>query len=178
MTPPMLRLMRHDLWATEQLLAHCRPLTDEQLELTAPGTYGTIRATLAHIVTADEGYLVRLLGKLLHDPPLRLADARSLDDIAAHVAHAKEAVERLFAGAEIDADRVITDTPARRPDQPRVEMQAWVPASQFVHHGSDHRAQINTILSAHGLEPVDVQVWPYASELGAVRSVEEPKTKA
>ncbi len=176
MTPPLLRLMRHDVWATERLIAHCRALTDEQIDLSAPGTYGTIRATLAHIVTADEGYLVRLLGALLHDPPLRLQDARTLDEIGMHLAHAKEAVERLFSGPEFVPDRVIADTPARRQGQPRVEMQAWVPASQFVHHGSDHRAQINTVLSTHGLEALDVQVWPYADDLGAVRRVEEPKT--
>jgi uncharacterized damage-inducible protein DinB len=48
-------------------------------------------------------------------------------------------------------------------------MNAWAPLTQFVHHGSDHRAQINTTLSAHGIEPPDLQVWPYAMELGASR---------
>ena len=43
MTPPMLRQLRHDVWATEQLLERCRALTKEQLELTVPGTYGGIR---------------------------------------------------------------------------------------------------------------------------------------
>ena len=56
----MLRALRHDLWATEKLLAHLRTLTKEQLELTAPGTYGSIRQTLAHLVRGDERYLMRL----------------------------------------------------------------------------------------------------------------------
>jgi len=33
-TPPMLRQMRHDVWATGMLLDHCRSLTQEQLQLT------------------------------------------------------------------------------------------------------------------------------------------------
>jgi len=35
------------------------------------------------------------------------------------------------------------------------------------YHGIDHRSQIDTILSTHGLETLDLQMWPYAMELGA-----------
>src|SRR5947207_4484896 len=56
-TPPMLRQMRHDVWATGKLLERCRSLTKEQLEFTAPGMYGSIQKTFAHIVRANEGYL-------------------------------------------------------------------------------------------------------------------------
>jgi hypothetical protein len=83
------------------------------------------------------------------------------------------AVERLFASGSPDPDRVIADTPLRRPGMPRFEMAAWPPASQFVYHGIDHRSQIATILSANGLEPPDLQVWPYAMELGASREAKE-----
>lgn len=169
----MLRQLRHDVWATERLIAHCRALTAEQLELTSPGTYGSIRGTLAHIISADEGYLVRLHGEKLHEPPFWQAqlDTATLDDLATHLGHVKDAVERLFAAGEPDGDRLIADTPTRPPDRPQVEMNAWVPLTQFVHHGSDHRAQINAILTANGLEPLDVQVWPWAMELGATQQV-------
>ncbi len=167
----MLRQMRHDVWATERLLAHLRALTDAQLELTVPGTYGTIRSTLTHIVSSDEGYLVRLLGAVFHDPPFRANDRVTLDDVARHLTHVKDAVERLFAGPALDPDRVIPDTPLRPAGAPRFEMAAWAPASQFVHHGTDHRTHINTILGANGLETLDLQIWPYAMELGASREV-------
>jgi len=169
----MLRQLRHDVWATETLIAGCRKLTPAQLELTVPGTYGTILRTLAHIVTADEGYLTRLLGTLLHDPPFRLDHDVTLDETASHVAHVRDGVERLFAKDELDADRLLLDTPLRRRDDPRFEMNAWVPLTQFVHHGSDHRAQIGTILGANGLAAPDLQVWSYAVELGATREAKE-----
>jgi uncharacterized damage-inducible protein DinB len=171
MTPPMLRQLRHDVWATERLIAHCLALTTAQLELTLPGTYGTIRRTLKHIVSSDEGYLIRLLGVLLHEQRFRHEPDVALDVIASHVPHVADAVERLFASGDLDGDRLIRDTPARRPEEPRFEMNAWAPLTQFVHHGNDHRAQICTILSAHGIEPPDLQVWPYAMELGASREV-------
>ena len=174
MTDFLLRQMRHGIWANERLLERCRALTDEQLDLTVPGTYGTIRKTLAHIVSAEEGYLVRLLGSLLHEPPLREPDL-TLEGIAAHIAHVTTAVERLFAKGSPDPDRVIADTPLRRAGAPRFEMAAWAPAAQFVYHGIDHRSQIDTILSTHGLETLDLQIWPYAMELGASREVKETR---
>lgn len=170
MTAVMLRQLRHDVWATEQLIAKCRTLRGEQLDLVVPGTYGAVRATLAHIVSADEGYLVRVLGTVLHDPPFRPAnDDATIDEIAAHLGHVRDGIERVFAKGEVDGDRLITDTPLRRPDQKRFEMYAWVPLTQFVHHGNDHRAQIATTLSANGIEPPDLQVWPLAMEMGASR---------
>lgn len=174
MTPPMLRQMRHDVWATEQLIALCRSLAPAQLELSVPGTYGSARRTLAHVVGADERYLARLLG-VWDEEPLRETPETTLDDIATHLAHVKEGVERLFARGEFDPDALLRDSPLRRfaPNSPRVEMSAWVPLTQFVHHGNDHRSQIATTLSAHGIEPPDLQVWPLATELGASRPAKD-----
>ena len=169
----MLRQLRHDVWATDKLVAHCHDLTPEQLQLSVPGTYGTVLRTLQHIVSSDEGYLIRLLGVLLHEPPFRQEPNVRLDVIASHLPHVADAVERLFAPGDLDGDRLIRDTPARRPEQPRFEMNAWAPLTQFVHHGNDHRAQICTTLSAHGIEPPDLQVWPYAIELGASRDAKD-----
>src|SRR2546430_11529778 len=106
--------MRHGSWANGRLLERCRALTAEQLELTVPGTYGTIRKTLAHVVASEEGYLVRLLGSLLHDPPVREQDLATLDGIAVHISHVVSAVERLFAKGSLHTDRVIAETPLRR----------------------------------------------------------------
>ncbi len=170
--PFLHRQMQHDIWATTKLIERCRKLTPEQLELTTPGTYGTIRATLTHIVSSDEGYLVRLLGKVLHETPFRANDPATVDDVATHLTHVKAAVERLFSGPPIDPDRVITDTPLRPEGAPRFEMAAWAPATQLIYHGVDHRSQIDTILSVHGLETIDLQVWPYAVELGASRKAD------
>jgi len=167
MTPVLLRQLRHDVWATEQLLAYCRSLTRDQLELSVPGTYGSIRATLAHIVAADEWYLL-YVGTVVHDPILTQPAAQhaTLDELATHLAHVKDSIERVFARGEAVLDRVVPD-----PGDASVEDEAWVPLAQFVHHGNDHRAQIGTILGAHGLETPNLQTWAYALEIGAERAV-------
>jgi uncharacterized damage-inducible protein DinB len=150
----MLRQMRHDVWATQALLDRCRALTEEQLLLTAPGTYGTIRKTLAHIVRANEGYLNTY--QLIPQPFLEATDATPLDEIASRLARVREAVERLFVSREVEFDRRIHD------ERRKADLELWVPLTQFSHHGTDHRSQICTILSLHGLDVPDLDVWAYA----------------
>src|SRR5438105_8063699 len=104
-TPPMLRQLRHDVWATGKLLERCRSLTTEELQLTAPGTYGSIQKTLAHIVRANEGYL-NTYG-LIPQPFIELT--ASLDEIASRLARVRGAVEQLFKSKELDFDRRIHD---------------------------------------------------------------------
>ncbi|HZP97561.1 MAG TPA: DinB family protein [Candidatus Limnocylindria bacterium] len=162
-TPPMLRQLRHDIWATEKLIAFMRAQPEATLDLTTPGTYGTIRRTLAHIVAADERYLLRL-GVARPDPAFSEERDTSLDEIARHLASVKDAVEALFAGKEFEPDRWVADT--RRPTR---EMESWTMVTQFAHHGSDHRAHVGTILGRHGLETPQVDVWAYGSEIGAIR---------
>ncbi len=156
-TPPMLRQMRHDVWATQMLLERCRSLTKEQLQLTALGTYGTIQETFAHIVRANEGYL-NTYG-LIPQPFIELT--APIDEIASRLARVRDAVEQLFKSKEYDFDRRIRD------ERRKAELQLWVPLAQFSHHGSDHRSQICTILTLNGLDVPDLDVWAYAVAEGS-----------
>ena len=45
--------MAHHIWATERLIDACQALTPEQLRTAAPGTYGSIYETFAHMVRSD-----------------------------------------------------------------------------------------------------------------------------
>src|ERR1700694_2272699 len=97
-TPPMLRQMRHDVWATQMLLEKCRTLTNEQLQFTAPGTYGPIQKTVAPIVRANEGYL-NTYGVI--PQPFIEIDA-PLEEIASRLGRVRMAVEQLFKSKELD----------------------------------------------------------------------------
>ena len=159
-TPPMLRQMRHDVWATEMLLERCRSLTNEQLQLATPGTYGTIQKTFAHIVRADEGYL-NTYG-LIPQPFLDVTDETPLDETASRLARVRDAVEQLFRSTEYAFDRRIHD------ERRKLDLDLWVPLAQFSHHGSDHRSQICTILTLQDLDAPNLDVWAYATAKGAI----------
>lgn len=165
----MLRQMRHDVWATARLIEHCRSLSDEQLDgLTAAGTYGSIRRTIEHIVGADIRYL-RRLDVVVVDPPFREDHDVPLDEIASLCAKIAEAIERLFPAVERDPDAIVADALSQRPaGAPPRTVEAWTMLAQFVHHGSDHRAHIGTILGANGLPTPQLDVWRYGSEIGAI----------
>src|SRR5947209_20549411 len=83
-----------------KLLERCPSLTTDQLQLTAPGTYGSIQKTFVHIVRANVGYL-NTYG-LIPQPFIELT--ASVDEIASRLARVLDAVEQLFKSKEIDFD--------------------------------------------------------------------------
>ena len=75
--PTLIEFIRYNNWANAQILAVCLKLTPEQLAASAPGTYGTIHATLAHIITAETSYIRRLTG-VRPEPPFKWEDRPAL----------------------------------------------------------------------------------------------------
>src|SRR6266567_2102399 len=64
MPPPLLAdAFGHHVWATIRVLDACAALDDAQLATTVPGTYGSVMATLRHLVGGDVFYLDVLRGE-------------------------------------------------------------------------------------------------------------------
>src|SRR5258708_34368069 len=61
---------KYNLWANLRLLDTCEQLTDAQLDAVFPGTSGSIRVTLKHMLGAEEGYAARSAGGFPTTPPL------------------------------------------------------------------------------------------------------------
>ena len=155
----LLLLLQHKTWATLRLLEHCQSLVDEQLNLTIPGTYGTILDTLRHVVSADEDYYTVLTGE--QPAAWFLAetwDTVSLDDFAVSTRRLGPAWEAVAEDADIQR------RPAVFPDG--IGWPGAVLVAQALHHADDHRTQICSILGAHGLEVPRLDVWAYARSVG------------
>ena len=155
----LLLLLRHKTWATLRLIEHCQTLRDEQLNLTIPGTYGTILDTLRHSVAADEDYYTVLTGEQPVEWFLAETwDNVSLDDFAV-------STRRRGPGWEAVAEDVdIQRRPAVFPDG--IGWPGAVLIAQSLHHSDDHRTQICSILGAHGLEVPRLDVWAHARSAG------------
>jgi uncharacterized damage-inducible protein DinB len=150
------RCFAHHLWATERLLERCRQLSPEQLELTAPGTYGSILATLDHLVSADRSYLSGLTGGEAR-PPL---EAAGPEELMEHLARQQEGwLAYLDSGPDFEA------MVQRR----RGKWPAWVLVLQAIHHGNDHRTHVGTVLLNNKLEAPEIDVWSYAWAEGALK---------
>ncbi|HET7141314.1 MAG TPA: DinB family protein [Candidatus Limnocylindria bacterium] len=159
--------MAHHLWATARVLDVCEPLSEEQLATPQPGTYGPIVGTLRHLVETDRWYLGFFPGTgdslptIPEDNEMTLAEMRA---VMRDNADAWTAI--LSAHPESDADL---------PEiEPEWEFHAPVGfrLAQVVHHGTDHRSQICTALTALGIEPPQIDVWAYGEATGRTRAVE------
>ncbi len=135
-------------------------MPDEQLQLTAPGTYGTIAATFQHLVHAERRYLWRLGGG-----EGRFSQRHKFPGIASL---------RVLAAA--NGDQLIET--ARRIKRTDAVVSKWrfgtyrvdrgVILIQALHHGNDHRTHVCTILGAHGIDSGEMDVWAYGEAIGAM----------
>ena len=67
-TSVLTTLFAHNTWANLKLLDFCERLSDQQLDASAIGGFGSIRDTLQHIVGAEVSYVERVNGKLPERP--------------------------------------------------------------------------------------------------------------
>lgn len=150
---------RQNEWANVVLIDACRPLTDEQLDTGAGGTYGTIRDTLLHIVGAETGYAFRP-GDVDIDLIDRAGGWPGFDRLAEVVRATAAAAIR--QASETSGDRVTVD-----PDRPS-DVDPAVILIQMVNHSTEHRSQVNTILTGLGVEAPDLSGWAWGLAAGRV----------
>jgi len=151
---PLLEFMHYNNWANQQALAACQQLSEDQLAAAAPGAYGTIRDTLAHIIRAESRYAFRLSGTFL-EPPFKWEDHPSLADMAAY--HAQVSGALLEIAGRLSPAHLVTAEWDGKP----VRFQAMALFIQIINHGIEHRTNITTILSGLGLPAPDVAGWEY-----------------
>ena len=158
MTAPadVLRAMfEHHLWATEMLIAHLDELPAERLDASVPGTYGSMIATLTHLVDADARYLRRLRDP--SPPPAEDRQGVPLDALRAEVAEHRRVWDEALAELE-RGELAASIRGTWYPDTDRAEVLLLL---QAVHHGNDHRTQICSTLGALGLEVPDLDGWAF-----------------
>jgi uncharacterized damage-inducible protein DinB len=161
MNPGWRDLVGHHVWASRELIGFCAGLDEDMLGATVPGTYGSVIATLGHMVDAELWYLARLTDAWSAQPwpDGVLVGADVLTERAAELAGV---LERFVAG-DWDDERAVEET------NERGEVwadRAGVILTQLFHHANEHRAQVCTILGALGHEPPDVSAWGYAGATG------------
>jgi uncharacterized damage-inducible protein DinB len=152
----------YDNWATETLAEFCLALPKEQLELTTPGTMGTVKATLIHLVAAKERYAATLSGAPHPDDAVRETTTTDLGHVLARAKRLSASFDAFASGA-IDLDSMVERTAA---DGTRQRMPMWVLLAQFLHHGNEHRAQLGSIFGANGVELPHYSAFNWAQTLG------------
>jgi uncharacterized damage-inducible protein DinB len=156
--------LAHHVWATLRLFDACAALSDGQVRANEPGIYGSILATLGHLVGADAWYLNCVTGGQFPEFDDEAPGADDLAILRAQFASHADAW-RGAAAAHRDPDEVI-GSPMRNGG--RMDATTGIRFAQVVHHGTDHRSQICTALTHLGVEPPSFDVWDYGQTLGVV----------
>jgi uncharacterized damage-inducible protein DinB len=87
------------------------------------------------------------------------------------VAEADGPVWQELLSADLDPDDVVV---RHRDDGWESHAPLGIRLAQVIHHGTDHRSQICTILTSLGVEPPEIDVWAFASTGGRLREVPAP----
>jgi len=147
-------------WATKVLIAACEERSVDELMRPAAG-FGSILATLNHLVMADAGYVASLGGGRA---VWAVADNET-NDLQELATRAKENGARWegFLREPIDGERLAFL------DDGTYETHTAVVVMQALHHVSVHGEQVCACLAAKGVEPPDLQPWAYADETGRSR---------
>jgi uncharacterized damage-inducible protein DinB len=161
----LLEAFRHNGWATKQLLATCRGLSEEQLTPSATGTYGGILATFNHLIQAEGGYGRRLAGTGGYDWVDDEDENADLDQLEIRADELEALWQQLLQLEPFDAERVVFL------DEGTYEARAGVILAQALHHGSVHREQICAILTSLGMQPPDLQAWEWGEATGRAREL-------
>jgi len=162
MTTPVLRHgFEHHVWATLRLIDACADLSSQQLVSPVAGIYGGVLDTVRHIVGADAAYLFRITeGRVpwIDEESMQLPELRA-------VMEGNLPEWRSVIDAEPDPD---ADVVARRDDGTTRHAPMGVRLAQVLHHGTDHRSQVCTALTALGIEPPEIDVWAFGEHAGTV----------
>jgi len=170
MSDGLLDPLRHNAWATRQLLTFCHDLSPIQLGATTEGTYGSILATLQHVIGAEGRYRSRLTGAR-PDWPTEPEETDDLEELERMADQMARFWEELAIGG-FDPDRVASWVSPM--SGAFTEVRAGVLVAQALNHGNEHRAQIYTTLTTIGVEPPALDAWSYARATGGFRETTAP----
>jgi uncharacterized damage-inducible protein DinB len=155
----------HHVWATIRVLDACAALDDAQLATNLPGTYGSIIATLRHIVDGDVFYLNVLRGG---EPEPFDVQGSDIPTMRAVIEAHDPVWQALITG---DLDPRI-DVVEYEDSGYETHAPLGIRLAQALYHGTDHRSQVCTALTTLGIEPPNVEVWTYATRDGRMSTIE------
>jgi uncharacterized damage-inducible protein DinB len=155
----LVKIFEHNNWANLCIIEACAALSDEQLDTEPQSvTKGTIRRTLVHLVSSQHSYL----------RSLTLPLEQRQESVTIEYADLRESVRK--SGEALLAFARGEQQPFQSPLQTRdgYMVDAWVLMVQIINHATEHREQINSMLSALGITPPDMDGWSYGEAAKAL----------
>ena len=157
------KLFEHNNWANLRIIQACSALTDQQLDAEPrSATKGTIRFTLWHLVSSQQSYLSTLTGM---EPHFNWQTPPAFAELRESVSFSGERLLDLARGETGERSELLN---ARLQTNDGYFVEPWVVMVQIINHATEHREQINSMLSSLGVTPPDLDGWTYGEVANAL----------
>src|SRR5688572_14849195 len=128
MNTPLAEMLRYNLWATRSLIETCRTLSDADLDARMPGVSGSVRELLAHLIGAQQTFVLRTKGRQHEGELSRASEWPGFDTLLSLATSSGEELITIAEGLETD----------REVDLPFLGKVYRFPASFFLVHAIAH----------------------------------------
>ena len=155
------RLFRHMAWANANLLTALQGLPKDSYQLSLPHDDWTVGAITEHLVRAAGGYAGALDGVPADDESNVPSAAGDFTEMIARCARFDERLRVASTFAEGKVTRIR--------DGVQISRARSTVLAQSIHHATEHRAQIASILSLHQVPGVDLDeldLWVFGDAEG------------
>ena len=160
-------LYDYSYWANGKLFGAIAQLTPEQFTRPVAGSYGSIRNTMVHVLSAEAGWLDRCGGPK-RGPRLNPADFPTVESVIQAwnrvEAHAREFLARLKDEDLARMAEYATDQSAK------ISMPVGELMQHAANHAVHHRGQVALLLRLLGHAPGNFDILFYFAEKRGVRA--------
>jgi uncharacterized damage-inducible protein DinB len=145
----------YDRWANARMLGVAEGLTQEAFLKDLGSSFGSIRNTLSHIISAEWAWLERWNGT----SPKHMLDPAGFPDVAAlrarwaQVEQDQQAFLRALTQERLEADVDYFNLQGEAATLP-----LWQLMLHMINHSSYHRGQVTTMLRQVGAKPVSTDL--------------------
>ena len=161
------RLYDYGYWANKKLLAVVSQLTPEQFTRTVAGSYGSVRNTMVHTLSAEWGWLDRCGG---HErgPALKGDDYPTVESLLETWVRVEGWVRAFLA--ELNDEELDRKVEYKNPRGETRSMPLGELMQHGANHGVHHRGQIALLLRMLGQVPGNVDLLFYDADRHLVRA--------
>jgi uncharacterized damage-inducible protein DinB len=153
-------LYDYNEWANKRLFTVISQLTPEQFTQSVGGSYGSIRNTLVHAMSAEWGWLDRC-GGTKRGPALKADDYPTLDSVRTMWSKIEGYVREFLAGLK-------DDDLARNTEYVTEKGKRSMPLGELMHHAANHavhhRGQVALMLRILAYTPGNFDILFYYAE--------------
>ncbi len=153
----ILQLFTYNSWANHRVLSAVGRLNPDQYTAPNPCTgYGSLRGILAHILTAEIVWRLRIQGKQAANGFLDVEEYPVLDNLVYRWGQEDESLMCMLeelTGEQLNGMIAYTN---RRGEH--FEQSCWGILMHVINHGTHHRSEIAGMLMGYGVPPGDLDL--------------------